>query len=300
MAMGIALIYTSCGTLQPAVSFASPEPLYLAGACLVLLGFAFKLSLVPAHLWTPDVYQGAPAPVSALLSTASKTAAMAALIFMLPVLGNWHGFHDLLWLAALLSLVCGNLAALRQVSIKRMLAWSSIAQMGYAVVGCVAASAGGLTSAAFYVIAYAAAGLAAFGAVTVMSDDSDRDLLEKYRGLGYRQPLAGAVLAAAMFSLAGIPPTAGFMAKFGIFAAALRGGEVVLAIAGAMTALVAVFYYLRVVVILYMKPAEEQEAAVRPLQMSEMLALVIALVLIIAVGVYPSALLDLLAMSVHG
>jgi NADH-quinone oxidoreductase subunit N len=300
MAMGMALMYASCGTLQPAVSVSSPEPLYLAGGCLVLLGFFFKLSLVPAHLWTPDVYHGAPAPVSALLSTASKAAALATLIFLLPVLGHWRGFHDLLWLTVLASLVSGNLAALRQSSIKRMLAWSSVAQMGYAVVGLVTVSADGFAAASFYVVAYAAAGLAAFGAVTVLSEGYDLDRLEDYRGLGYSHPLPAAVLSVAMFSLAGIPPTAGFMAKFAIFGAALRSGEIVLAVAGAMTALVAVFYYLRVVVTLYMKPAEPMAVAARPLQLSELLALIIPLFLIVVLGLYPSLLLDVLDLAIRG
>jgi NADH-quinone oxidoreductase subunit N len=237
--------------------------------------------------------------VAALLSTASKAAALAALIILLPVLGHWRGYHDLLRLSVLLSLLCGNLAALRQTSIKRMLGWSSIAQMGYAVVGLVTVSADGFRAASFYVAAYAAAGLAAFGAISVLSDENDLDRLDDYRGLGYHRPFPAAVLAVALFSLAGIPPTAGFMAKFGIFVAALRSGEIVLAVTGAMTALVAVYYYLRVVVTLYMKPAETQETVSRPFLLSETVALAIALILMIALGVYPSPLLDLLATAVQ-
>lgn len=297
MGMGMALLYAARGTLkldELAGQTGTPEPLFMAGCCLLLLGLAFKLSLVPAHLWTPDVYQGAPAPVTALLSTASKTASLAALLLVFPLLSGWNGYHGLLWLTVLCSLLCGNLAALRQVSIKRMLAWSSIAQMGYVVLGCVAARAGGLQAAAFYVAAYAAAGLAAFGAVAVLPDAGERDRIEDYRGLGYTHPLASATLATAMFSLAGIPPTAGFMAKFAVFSAALRGGEVVLAIAGALTALAAAFFYLRVVVTLYMKPPETGESASRPLCLSEMIALMIPLAVTIALGLYPSMLLNLL------
>jgi NADH-quinone oxidoreductase subunit N len=159
----------------------------------------------------------------------------------------------------------------------------------------VAYPAGGDRAALFYSVAYAAAGLASFGAVAVLSDGSERDEIDCYRGLGYRNPLAGATLATAMFSLAGIPPTAGFMAKFAVFSAALRAGEVSLALVGIMSALVAVFFYLRIVVTLYMKPARETAERGRPLLIPEILALAIPLAAMIILGVFPSALLDLLS-----
>lgn len=297
MGMGIALLYCSRGTLHLAelASLPAAEPLYLAGCCLVLLGLAFKLSLVPAHLWTPDVYQGAPAPVTALLSTASKGASLAALLLFIPLMNGWGGLHDILWMLALLSLASGNLAALLQNSIKRMLAWSSIAQMGYVALALAAAPAGGKTAAVFYAVVYAAAGLATFGAVALLSDSRDRDILVQYQGLGYKNPVAGAALAVALFSLAGIPPTAGFMAKFAVFAAALRGGDTVLAIVAILTALVAVFFYLRVVVTLYMKPAGEQSDPVAPLTAAGTAALAIPTFATLFLGVYPQPLLDLLA-----
>ena len=296
MSMGIALLYCSRGTLQLAelASLPATEPLYLAGSCLILLGLAFKLSLVPAHLWTPDVYQGAPAPVTALLSTASKAATLAALLLFIPLVNGWRGTHDIFWMMALLSLVSGNLAALLQNSIKRMLAWSSIAQMGYVALALAAAPSGGKASAVFYVIMYAAAGLASFGAVSLLSDRSDRDILEQYRGLGYKSPLAGAALAVSLFSLAGIPPTAGFMAKFAVFRSALRNGETALATVAILTAVVAVFFYLRVVVTLYMKPPEEQPAPDVPLTATGVAALAIPTLVTLFLGVYPQPLLDLL------
>ncbi len=298
MSMGIALVYCGRGTIklaELASRTGTPEPLFLAGCCLILLGLAFKLSLVPAHLWTPDVYQGSPAPVTALLSTASKAASLVALLLFLPLLDSWRGTHDILWMLALLSMLVGNLAALAQGSIKRMLAWSSIAQMGYVALALVAAPAGGSQAALFYIVTYAAAGLAAFGAVSVLSDISELDTIEGYQGLGYRNPLAGAALALAMFSLAGIPPAAGFMGKFAVFSAALRGGETALAIIGILTALVAVFFYLRVVVALYMKPPFGQFVPARPLALSEVVALIVPAAVILAFGVYPQPLLDLLA-----
>jgi len=296
MGMGMALAYAGCGTLrlsELAVAAKTADPLLLTGLGLVLVGLAFKLSLVPAHLWTPDVYQGAPAPVTALLSTASKKTAVVALLLLFPLLQAWQGGHDLLWILALLSMLAGNLAALLQASIKRMLAWSSIGQMGYVALAFVAYPAGGDRAALFYAVAYAAAGLAAFGAVAVLSDASERDDIDGYRGLGYRSPLAAAALALAMFSLAGIPPTAGFMAKFAVFSAALRAGEVSLALVGIASALVAVFFYLRVVVVLYMKTSAEQ-SAVRSPGLAEILGLGIPSAAILLLGVYPQPLLDLL------
>ena len=299
LGMGIALVYAAGGTLKPAelVVLGTARTFgatVLAGICLVLFGLAFKLSLVPAHLWTPDVYQGAPAPVTALLSTASKVASMAAVLLLMPLFSLGHANHDILWWLALLSMVCGNLAALVQTSIKRMLAWSSVAQMGYAVLGLVVAPAGGLAAAAFYAVLYGAAGLATFGAVAVLSDDNERDGIEEYRGLGYENPLAGATLAVGLFSLAGIPPAGGFMAKFAVFSAALRGGEITLALVAILTALAAVFFYLRVVVALYMRPADAPAAEARPLLASEIAALLIPAVVTLFLGIYPTPLLDLL------
>jgi NADH-quinone oxidoreductase subunit N len=297
LAMGMALVYAARGTLkliELASSGGTSEPLFLAGCCLILLGMAFKLSLVPAHLWTADVYQGAPAPVTALLSTASKGASLAALIVFLPTFKTWHGLHDTFWILALISMLAGNFAALVQCNIKRMLAWSSVGQMGYVTLALVAAPTGGLKAAAFYLVAYAAAGLAAFGAVSVLSEVEEFDAIESFRGLGYRSPLAGAALAVAMFSLAGIPPAAGFMGKFAVFAAALRGGETVLALVGILSALVAVFFYLRVVVVLYMKPLTPAVEPGRDPDFSEKVALFVPIVAVILIGVFPQPLLELL------
>ena len=297
LAMGIALVYCSRGTLklsELALQPAAPEPLFLAGVCMILLGLAFKLSWVPAHLWTADVYQGSSAPVTALLSTASKGASVAAVLLVLPLAAGWRGGHDILWCLALATMVCGNLAALVQTGIKRLLAWSSVAQMGYVALAFVALPAGGGRAAIFYVVAYGAAGLASFGAVSVLSDETDRDDIEQYRGLGYRNPFAGAALAVALFSLAGIPPAAGFMAKFAVFSAALRSGETALAVVGVLSALVAVFFYLRVVVALYMKPADSGNDPARSLSISESVALAIPTAAILFLGLYPSPLLELL------
>lgn len=296
LAMGMALLYAASGTLNISGLVSAPNhsgPLFMAGACLTLLGMAFKLSLVPAHLWTADVYQGAPAPVTALLSTASKVASLAALLILLPLFGAWRGLHDLLWVLALLSMLAGNFAALLQSNIKRMLAWSSVGQMGYVALALVAAPSGGVRASVFYMTVYATAGLASFGALSVLSDKFELTSLDDYRGLGYRCPLAGATLAVAVFSLAGIPPAAGFIGKFGVFAAALRGGETALSIIGMLAALVSVFFYLRVVVMLYMKPAQDS-AGNRSLNVAEIFALAVPTAATLLLGVHPQPWLDLL------
>lgn len=296
IAFGIALIYAGTGTLgiEPAMRSALGEgasPPAIAGWGLLLLGIAFKVSLVPGHLWTPDVYEGAPAPVVAFLSTGSKAAAFAALLLLL--MGQELKYlHDPLRAMALLSMVIGNLAALLQTNLKRMLAYSSIAQMGYVALALLTGTARGNEAVVFYLAAYSAMNLAAFGAIATLGGSGK---LEDYRGAGYYRPFAGGVLALAMLALAGIPPTAGFIGKFFIFAAALRGGETGLAVAGIMTAAVSAYYYLRVVVNLYMhRPMES--AAPGGASAAETVALAGTAAVILLLGVYPGPLLKIISL----
>jgi NADH-quinone oxidoreductase subunit N len=191
-------------------------------------------------------------------------------------------------------MVAGNLAALVQTNLKRMLAWSSVGQMGYVALALVAAPAGGVRAAVFYLVTYAAAGLTAFGVVSILPDEEERDTIEACRGMGYRNPLAGAALTAAMFSLAGIPPAAGFMGKFAVFAAALRGGEFALAIIGILSALVAVYFYLRIVVVMYMKTSVLPVETVQKMNCAEIAALLVPTAVLGLLGVYPQPLLVLL------
>jgi NADH-quinone oxidoreductase subunit N len=300
-AFGIALIYAGSGTLDvlPAMQALSPggkvNSLLLAGLGFLLAGVAFKISLVPAHLWTPDVYEGAPAPVVAFLSTASKGAAVVFLLLLLPAAGMGETLRIPLWGLAFLSMVVGNLAALLQKNLKRMLAYSAIAQMGYVTLALLSGAGGGYGAAAFYVVAYTAMNLAAFGAVASLTEGEEFGELENYRGLGYTRPFQGGILALAMFALAGIPPTAGFVGKFFIFSAAIRRGEIALAVIGILTAVVSVYYYLRVVVNLYMRPAEGEVIAGRG-TFSEMVALICAAAVILYLGICPGPLLDMIDM----
>ncbi|HEY6873366.1 MAG TPA: NADH-quinone oxidoreductase subunit N [Geobacteraceae bacterium] len=296
-AFGIALIYAGTGALDVAPAMhalfreGKGNPLLLAGLGFLLAGVAFKISLVPAHLWTPDVYQGAPAPVVAFLSTASKGAAVVFLLLLLPAAGMGEALRIPLWGLSLLSMVVGNLAALLQKNLKRMLAYSAIAQMGYVTLALLSGDGGGYGAAAFYVVAYTAMNLAAFGAVASLTEGEEFGDMEDYRGLGFERPFQGGVLALAMFALAGIPPTAGFTGKFFIFAAALRRGEIVLAVIGILTAVVSVYYYLRVVVNLYMRPAEGEVVAARG-TLPETVSLAAAAVVILVLGIFPGPLME--------
>jgi NADH-quinone oxidoreductase subunit N len=260
LAFGIALLYCVSGTLsihevlQLTLTGGKSHPIALAGWACLLAGLAFKLSLAPAHLWTPDVYQGSPAPVAAFLSGGSKGAAILFLLLLLPQAADVSILRIPLWTLAFLSMMVGNLAALLQNRVRRLLAYSSIAQMGYVVLALLSGPGGGYQAAAYYAIAYGTITLAAFGAITVIERGGCGESLDDYNGLGSRQPFASGVLALSLFSLAGIPPTAGFTGKFLIFTAAIRSGEISLAVIGILLAAVSVFYYLRVVVALYFTP----------------------------------------------
>ena len=295
---GIALLYAAVGSLDIAPAMRAVAaggdrlPIAWAGWAFLLMGLAFKVSLVPAHLWTPDVYQGAPPPVTAFLSTGSKAAGFAALLLLFAALGEGNAALRLpLWGLSLLSMVVGNLAALRQKNLPRMLAYSSIAQMGYAALALMTGTRQGFAAVAFFMAVYAAMNLAAFGVLASMKGEVYTSGIEDLRGLGYQRPLQGAVLALAMVALAGIPPTAGFMGKFVVFAAALRAGEVALAVIGIVTAIVSVYYYLRVVAVLYQQPVEGETAA-HHATLPEIPVLVATSAAMLYFGVFPGPLLD--------
>jgi NADH-quinone oxidoreductase subunit N len=301
MAFGIALFYSGTGTLAidgavtPLALTGTVNPLVVAGWGFFLMGIAFKVSLVPAHLWTPDVYQGAPAPVTAFLSTGSKASAFVALLLLLPATAL--GFMLIrvpLWWLCLLSMVVGNLAALRQQNLKRMLAYSSMAQMGYVALALVTGTVGGFRAVAFYLVVYTVTNLSAFGAITSLTGECGMDQVADCRGIGRTRPFRGGALAVALFSLAGIPPTAGFMGKFTIFAAALQGGEIALAVIGIVTAVISVYYYLRVVIVLY-ADGEAGEISLPSLALPELLALSVTTFFILLFGLFPGALLEIIS-----
>ncbi len=294
VAFGIALLYGATGTLEigrAVAASATGGGIALAGWGLLLAGLAFKVSLAPAHLWTPDVYQGGPTPVVAFLASGSKGAAIALFLLVLPHLGGIGPLRVPFWGLAFLSMTVGNLAALLQPNVKRMLAYSSVAQMGYVALALMSGERG-YEAAAFYAVAYGVMGLAAFGALASMEGEKPLELVDELRGLGYRRPFQGVVLATAMFALAGIPPTVGFAGKFAIFFAALKAGEIPLAVIGILTAAASVYYYLRVVVNLYMKPSEEPGTGRLPTP-AEALCLGAVTLAMLALGIVPGPLFNL-------
>ncbi len=301
MAFGIGLLYCVSGSLgiseimQTTLAATARDPIALAGWGFLLIGMAFKLSLVPAHIWTPDVYEAAPPPVVAFLSGGSKAAAVLLMLVLLVQVADLTILRVPLFVLALLSMLVGNLAALRQNRVRRMLAYSSIAQMGYGVVALVSIQGHGLQAAAFYAIGYGIMSLAAFGAIGVLEANGCGADLDDYRGRGYTQPVASGALAISLFALAGIPPTVGFTGKFLIFTAALRAGEYALAILGILTAAVSIYYYLRLVAALYLRRAASEQT--ESISINEMVLLALSCVLIILLGLFPAQLLDFLKMQ---
>lgn len=293
---GVALTYgatksTQFGAVAAALQNGNllDNPLLLAACGLILVGFAFKLSLVPFHMWTPDVYEGAPTSVTAFMSVGTKAAVFAALLRLLsealPSLqSDWS---NILWGLAILSMILGNFAAVTQRNVKRMLAYSSVAQAGYMLIGVVAAGAAGRNALMFYVAAYAVTNLGAFAVVQGLSGKLDEDTsVIAFEGLANRNPVLAAAMAVFMLSLAGVPPTAGFMAKLYVFSAAIQANYLELAIIGVLTSAVATFYYLKLIVAMYMRPAGE---AATPIRVPGSLALivVVAVILTIQMGVLP-------------
>jgi NADH-quinone oxidoreductase subunit N len=260
---GIALIYGATGTtnlaalaqgIAPMSSSLPFAPLLPIGIGLLLVGFGFKLALVPFHMWTPDVYQGAPTPVTGFMSVATKVAVFAALIRVLQALPT----HQQPWLLALavlavLTMTLGNLAALRQTSLKRMLAYSSIAQAGYVLIGLAAGTRAGAEAALYYLAAYTFMNLGAFAAILAIQHPDRNDVTrEDIVGLAGRQPALAVLMAVFMFGLTGIPPLAGFFGKLYVFGSAVQAGLMWLAIIGVINSAIAAYYYLRVTVDMFM------------------------------------------------
>ncbi len=275
-------------------------PVALVGALLVLVGLAFKVSAVPFHMWTPDAYQGAPTPVTAFMSVVVKGAAFAALMRVLgvafagPLLSSGAaGWPPILAALAVLTMTFGNVVALRQDNLKRMLAYSSIAHAGYLLVGVVAAwkaPEAGRSSVLFYLLAYTVSNVGAFGAIVLFARKGAESVdLEDFAGVGRRHPLAAAALGLFMLSLAGVPPTAGFFAKLYVFRAALDGGLTWLAILGVANSALGAYYYIRVLVFLYMKEPEPGAPTAQIVRSGHVLvALVLTAFLVLYFGLWPS------------
>ncbi|HME57466.1 MAG TPA: NADH-quinone oxidoreductase subunit N, partial [Terracidiphilus sp.] len=310
---GIAMIFGATGTTQiyeiaRLVPVAQNHSFILAGMGLMLVGILFKVSAAPFHVWTPDVYEGSPTPVVALLSTAPKAAAFALLLRvvyeMLPTLRSvWQ---PLLWGVAVLSMTVGNLAALRQHNVKRMLAYSAIAHAGYLLAAFAGLGTSGIAAASFYTAAYAAMNVGIFAVVTLVSGyDEKLPLINDYRGLIYRSPLLGSLLIFFLVSLVGIPFTGGFFGKFYSFAAAVGGGAIWLAIIGLLNSGLAAAYYLRLALATAQRPDLDGVAKSAPLQGSPRVgaaviaALAMAVLATLVLGIVPNDVLHAAESGAH-
>lgn len=299
---GIALMYGSAGTTNIATIIARGStligsPLFVIGCALLLIGFVFKVAAVPFHMWVPDVYEGAPTTVSGFMSTGGKAAAFAGLLlvfapaFVLAV----PALREVMAVIAALSMIVGNVIAIAQSSIKRMLAYSSIAHAGYILVGVIAANSFGAQGVLFYLVAYTLMNVGAFGVLSFLESAEGQNLtFDDYAGLSSRQPALALLMAVFMFSLSGIPPFAGFFGKYYVFAGAVQAGYTWLAIVGVLMSVVSAYYYLRLVVLMYFK-----EHSGRVLEPSRsglgVAALVISAVALLGFGIFPSAVLNLIA-----
>jgi NADH-quinone oxidoreductase subunit N len=298
---GIALIYgatasTNLDKIGAAVKAgAGRDPLLLIGFALLLVGFGFKISAVPFHMWTADVYEGAPTSVTAFIATGSKAAAFAALLRLLleslrPLQGEWTW---LFWVLAVLSMTLGNVVAIAQQNLKRMLAYSSIAHVGYMLVGIVAGGGLGGASVLFYLLVYTFTTAGAFGIILLLERSGEEAVgIGDTAGLATRHPLAALALALFLLSLVGIPPTAGFVGKFYLFGAAVRSGYVWLAVIGVLNSAAAAYYYLRIIVNMYMREPEGTPAVIMP-SFAGALAVAVALWGVIQLGIFPAPLFDL-------
>jgi NADH-quinone oxidoreductase subunit N len=303
MAFAIGLIYAATGSFHFSEAMAALQlddglrPLGLAAWALFLVAVGFKISLVPFHFWTPDVYQGAPAPVGGLLATAAKGAVLAALLPLLGALGEGAGeVKQILWLLAVITMLVGTLAALPQTNLKRMLAYSSVVHMGYLVIALLIGGNPGGRALLFYLVIYSLATLGAFGVVASFTGEvKDTQEYADLQGIGWLHPGRSLVLAACLLSLAGIPPLAGFFAKFGLFRAALAHGYAELAVIGVLASLVSVYYYLRPLMAIFMRD-DTTAQVVEQGAVSENLVLVVCLVALLFLGVFPGPLLNLVAL----
>jgi NADH-quinone oxidoreductase subunit N len=303
---GIALVYGATGTtnlekVAAAVAGGAGGPLLSLGLALMLVGFGFKISAVPFHMWAPDVYQGAPTTVTAFIATGSKAAAFAALIRVLVVglRGAQPEWTTLLWALAAVTMTLGNVVAIAQSNLKRMLAYSSIAHVGYMLVGLVAGGAAGGGAVLFYLLTYTFTTLGAFG-VLVLCERAGEEAVEigDYAGLARRHPVLAAALGLCLLSLIGIPPLAGFVGKFYLFSAAVRAGFLWLAVIAVLNSAVAAYYYLRVIVAMYMREPEGAPVTAVP-SLSGALAVGVAVIGVVLLGLRPEpfALLAQAAMA---
>ena len=298
---GMALLYGTTGTTKLAgIAEAigsgqmSSQPLVLMGMVLLVLGFGFKVAAVPFHMWTPDVYQGAPTPVTAFMAVGPKAAAFAAFFRVfteaMPELAS--SWDMILSIIAVITMFVGNLGAIVQTNIKRLLAYSSISHAGYLLIAIIARNSLGGSALVFYMLVYTFMIFGAFGIVILIGREGKENLeLEDYSGLGFQSPLLALSMSIFLLSLGGLPPLAGFIAKFYIFQAALNEGYVILVVLAVLNSAISFYYYLRVIVYMYMKePQGEFQITLTPITL---LVIVISVLVTVELGLFPGPVLSL-------
>lgn len=268
------------------------EPVMILGLVFVLAGFSFKISAVPFHMWAPDVYEGAPTPVTAFLSVASKGAGLAVMLrLFMQAFTNVEVWMPIVVTIATLTILLGNYVAIPQTNIKRLMAYSGIAQAGYILLGLIAYSNSGLEAAMFYAMLYVFSNLGAFAVITVMGKEIQSDEIEDYSGLWKRSPLMAATMLVCLLSLAGIPPLAGFYGKFYLFTAVMEQGYLWLVFVALAMSLVSVYYYLMVAKVMYLH--DPKEPSTIPVSLAMKATMVVSLVITIFLGVYPDPLTNI-------
>jgi NADH-quinone oxidoreductase subunit N len=307
---GIALLYGATGSLNlkeigttlAAAKSPSRNPMLLMSLGLLTIGFGFKIASVPFHMWTPDVYEGAPTSVTGFMATGVKAAGFAALVrvFFTALPAYQPDWAALMWLLAVATMTVGNVLAISQTNIKRLLAYSSIAHAGYILVAFVAGNPQGLSGILFYLMSYAFMNLGAFACVILLGRKGEENtLVADYAGIGFKYPLLGAAMTVFMLSMAGIPPLGGFMAKFYVFSAAVKNQDYWLVVIGVLNSAVSVYYYLRVTVMIYFR---EPEREIQGLEFSpaSVLALILAVIGTFYMGLFPANVLSLAQRSLPG
>ena len=265
------------------------------GIGLLLIGFAFKVALVPFHMWSPDVYQGAPTTVTGFLCTAPKAAGFGALLILFnnPLADMHYQWQDIFWLLAVLTMTVGNVTALVQSNVKRMLAFSSISHAGFLVIGILVLNVSSISAVLFYLVTYSVINLGSFAIVSAVEGEENGLKFKDYRGLGLRYPWLAAAMTIFMISLAGFPPTAGFVAKYGLFSAAIAEGYIWLVVIAVLNTLISVYYYLRLVINMYMK--EEENALISSFNIIVIGLIWIMAAMMIILGIIPGFLLEITA-----
>jgi NADH-quinone oxidoreductase subunit N len=304
---GIAFTYGLTGSTRldrigslMAAQTTSPTPMQFLALGLLIVGFAFKVAAVPFHMWTPDAYEGAPPSVTGFMSTGVKAAAFAAFVRVFlsafePLRGSWS---DVIWILAAATMIVGTVAGVTQSSVKRMLAYSSIGHGGYLLLALVSGNDYGKGAILFYLLIYAITNLGAFGVIALLDNGGrPNDQVRDYAGLWNDHPGLAALMTVFLLSLGGFPPMAGFMAKWYVFSAAVRAGYTGLAIIGVLTSVVSVFFYLRIVVMMYMTPSDTP-AQFPAVPRAAGAALIVSALLIFYLGILPTRVLELAAASI--